>query len=232
MTHIAFRLLDVALAVVTGATARLAMPRLAALQHDRAALARAYGELTQLQALIGLPVTVGMAIAAPRLIELLLGGPWLAAAGPARLVALAAVPLLLVGPASALWLAVGRTRMNLLMHAIAFAVPLLLLALLRPAGPEGAALCWIGGSLAVPPMQLWLILRELGRPLSWLLGQLLVPVAATLAMAGAAGWVALRMAGEPAITALPVTALAGAAVYLLAVLLALRGRWPRALLEA
>lgn len=232
VTHIAFRLLDVALAVVTGATARLAMPRLAALQHDRAALARAYGELTQLQALIGLPVTVGMAIAAPRLVELLLGGPWLAAAGPARLVALAAVPLLLVGPASALWLAVGRTRMNLLMHAIAFAVPLLLLALLRPAGPEGAALCWIGGSLAVPPVQLWLILRELGRPLSWLLGQLLVPVAATLAMAGAAGWVALRMAGEPAIAALPVTALAGAAVYLLAVLLALRGRWPRALLEA
>ena len=110
VTHIAFRLLDVAMAVVTGAASRLAMPRLAALQHDRAALAEAYGDLTQLQALIGLPIAVGLAITAPQLVTLLMGGPWVAAAEPARLVALAAIPTFLIGPAPALWLALGRTR--------------------------------------------------------------------------------------------------------------------------
>ena len=163
VTHIAFRLLDVAMAVVTGAASRLAMPRLAALQNDRAALAEAYGDLAQLQALIGLPVAAGLAITAPRLIEILMGGPWIGAAEPARLVALAAIPGFLVGPAPALWLALGRTRMNLLMQLVAFTLPLLGLLVLRPQDAAAAALCWVLGSLAVPPIQLAVTLRALHR---------------------------------------------------------------------
>ena len=124
VTHVAFRLLDVSMSVVSGASARLAMPRLSALQHDRDAMAECYGDLAQLQALIGLPIAVGLAITAPQLVTLLMGGAWTEAAEPARLVALAAVPAFLIGPAQALWLALWRTRMNLITQLIAFSVPL------------------------------------------------------------------------------------------------------------
>ena len=232
VTHIAFRLLDVAMAVVTGAASRLAMPRLAALQHDRAALAEAYGDLTQLQALIGLPIAVGLAITAPQLVTLLMGGPWVAAAEPARLVALAAIPTFLIGPAPALWLALGRTRVNLLVQLIAFSVPLAALLVLRPADAAGAALCWVGGSLAVPPVQLMLSLRALGQPLRWLAARLLAPVFGTLGMAAVAVLVARHAATEPPLIALLFIAGCGAAVYLALLALLLGGQWPRALREA
>jgi O-antigen/teichoic acid export membrane protein len=232
VTHIAFRLLDVAMAVVNGATSRLAMPRLAALQHDRTALAEAYGDLAQLQALIGLPIAVGLAITAPQLIALLMGGAWMAAAEPARLVALAAIPAFLVGPAPALWLALGRTRINLMLQLLAFTIPLLVLVVLQPRDPTGAALCWIGGSLAGPPVQLLLALRALNRPLRWLMGRLLAPLLGTLGMAAVASWVVVEAAPLGPSFTLLATAGCGAMVYLVTVALGLGLRWPPALKEA
>lgn len=232
VTHIAFRLLDVALAAVTGAATRLAMPRLAALQSDRRALAEAYGDLTQLQALIGLPVAAGLAITAPELVEILMGGPWLDAADPARLIALAAIPGFLVGPAPALWLALGRTRVNLLMQLIAFTLPLLGLALLAPQDAAGAAWCWALGSLIVPPIQLMLTLRALNRSVGWLARRLLAPLLGTLVMSVVAAWVARELAGVPALPALLGTTMAGALAYAMVVMPALGFRWPRALQEA
>lgn len=232
VTHIAFRLLDVALAVVNGATARLAMPRLSALQHDRIALAEAYGDLTQLQALFGLPIATGLAITAPHLVTLLMGEPWIAAAAPAQLVALAAIPTFLVGPASALWLAVGRTRINLVVQLVAFAVPLAALLVVRPVDVAGAALCWAGSSLAVPPVQLVLALKALGRPLGWLAARLMVPVIGTAGMAAAACLVARQVEQTEPLTALLLIAGVGGAVYLTILALLLGCRMPRALREA
>lgn len=232
VTHVAFRLLEVALAAVNSAASRLALPRLAALQHDRSALAEAYGDLAQLQALIGLPVAAGLAITAPQLIEILMGGPWLAAADPARLVALTAIPTFLVGPAPALWLALGRTRMNLWMTLVAFAMPLAGLLLLRPQAAGGAAICWAFGSLAVPPLQLLVVLRALRRSPLWLLQRLLAPLLGTVAMGVVVAWVVREMAGQTAPAVLLGAALTGASVYGLVVLAALGFRWPRALQEA
>jgi O-antigen/teichoic acid export membrane protein len=229
VTHIAFRLLDVAMAVVTGAASRLAMPRLSALQHDRAAMAASYGDLAQLQALIGLPIAVGLAITAPQLVQLLMGGPWAEAAQPARLVALAAIPAFLIGPAPALWLALGRTRVNLLVQVIAFCVPLAALLVMRPTDATGAALCWVAGSLLVPPVQLILSLQALGRPLRWLAAQVVAPVLATLGMAVAALLVAHHAAAQAPLLALVMISATGITVYAVLVALLLRGRWPRAL---
>ena len=232
VAHIAFRLLDVAMGVVTGAASRLAMPRLSALQHDRAALAEAYGDLAQLQAMIGLPIAAGLAITAPQLVTLLMGGPWIAAAEPARLVALAALPAFLIGPAPALWLALGRTRVNLLVQIIAFCVPLAALLAVRPVDAAGAALCWVFGSLAVPPVQLALSLRALQRSVPWLVARLLAPVLGTAAMAGVALLVARETTAYPPLLALTLIGLSGAVTYLGVLALLLRGRMPRALREA
>ncbi len=232
VTHIAFRLLDVSMSVVAGASSRLAMPRLSALQHDRDAMAECYGDLAQLQALIGLPIAVGLAITAPQLVTLLMGGPWVAAAEPARLVALAAVPAFLIGPAPALWLALGRTRMNLITQLIAFSVPLAALLIIRPTDAAGAAVCWVGGTLAVVPLQVILGLRALDRPLRWLGAQLMIPLVATAAMAAVALLVAEHVQGKPALTAIVMIGGCGATTYVAMLALLLGGRWPRALREA
>ena len=232
VTHIAFRLLDVALSVVNGASARLAMPRLSALQHDKDAMADCYGDLAQLQALIGLPIAVGLAITAPQLITLLMGGPWVQAAEPARLVALAAVPSFLIGPAPALWLALGRTRMNLITQLIGFCVPLMALLAIRPTDAAGAAVCWVGGSLSVVPLQVILGLRALERPLRWLASHLMVPIVSTATMAVVALLVAQQVQGKPALMAISMIGTCGAATYIAMLALLLGGRWPRALREA
>jgi O-antigen/teichoic acid export membrane protein len=232
VTHVAFRLLDVSMSVVSGASARLAMPRLSALQHDRDAMAECYGDLAQLQALIGLPIAVGLAITAPQLVTLLMGGAWTEAAEPARLVALAAVPAFLIGPAPALWLALGRTRMNLITQLIAFAVPLAALLFVRPTDATGAAVCWVGGTLAVVPLQLILGLRALDRPLRWLGAQLLIPLVATATMAAVALLVAQHVQAKPALMAISLIGGCGATTYVAMLALLLGGRWPRALREA
>lgn len=232
VTHVAFRLLDVSMSVVSGASARLAMPRLSALQHDRDAMAECYGDLAQLQALIGLPIAVGLAITAPQLVTLLMGGAWTEAAEPARLVALAAVPAFLIGPAPALWLALGRTRMNLITQLIAFAVPLAALLIVRPTDAAGAAVCWVGGTLAVVPLQLILGLRALDRPLRWLGAQLLIPLVATATMAAVALLVAQHVQAKPALMAISLIGGCGATTYVAMLALLLGGRWPRALREA
>lgn len=232
VAHVAFRLLDVAMAAVTGATARLAMPRLAALQRDPRALAEAYGDLAQLQAMVGLPVAVGLAITAPELVRVLMGPAWAAAAEPARVVALAAIPGFLVGPAAAYWLAVGRTRVNLGLQSLALVVPLLALLVLRPDGPAGAALAWAAGSLVLPPVQLALTLRALGRSPAWLARRLALPVMAAAGMAAVALAVAAELRGQGALIGLAATAAAGAGTYLLLLAAALRFHWPRALREA
>ena len=232
VTHIAFRLLDVAMAVVTGAASRLAMPRLAALQNDRPALAEAYGDLAQLQALIGLPIAAGLAITAPRLIEILMGGPWIGAAEPARLVALAAIPGFLVGPAPALWLALGRTRMNLLMQLVAFTLPLVGLLLLRPQDAAAAAFCWVARQPRGPAAS---AARHAAgaAPLPGLAGAAAAGTAAGHAGDGRGrrlGGAGTRGAGGGA--GLLGTALAGAIAYAIVVTPALGFRWPRALQEA
>ena len=72
VSHFAFRLVDAALGVVWQCAGRLAMPRLCALQGDREAMAEAYGDIAQLQALLGLPVCAGIALVAPDLVAVLL----------------------------------------------------------------------------------------------------------------------------------------------------------------
>ncbi len=231
VTHIAFRLLDVATAVVTGAASRLAMPRLSALQHDRVALAAAYGDLVQLQALIGLPVAAGLAITAPQLVELLMGDPWAAAAEPARLVALAAIPSFLIGPVSALWLAIGRTKVNLFIQLVGFSVPLVALVVMQPKDPAGAAICWAMGGLTVPPIQIAMALRALGQSVRWLAVRLVAPVLGTTVMAVVALLVARQVAQVPPFLALSIIAGAAAAAYLVTLAVVLGGRMPRALRE-
>jgi O-antigen/teichoic acid export membrane protein len=73
VSHLAFRMLDAAVMVVAHTTGRIALPRLCALQTVRDVQAEAFGDLAQLQALLGMPLVVGIALTAPDLVAVVLG---------------------------------------------------------------------------------------------------------------------------------------------------------------
>lgn len=228
VSHFAFRLLDAALGVVWQAAGRLALPRLCAQQHDRAALAETYGDVAQLQALLGLPISAGIALTAPDVVRVLLGPAWAGTAEATQIVGIAAMAMLLHGDQSSLFVALGKAKRNAQVAIASLCVPLLALVLLRPETPAGAALAWSAQCVVLPPILAALVLRELRHPPLWLVRKVAPAVAATLAMALVV--VALRDGLDLAPAArLLVMVPAGAATYAAVAWLLLGRRLPRAL---
>jgi O-antigen/teichoic acid export membrane protein len=231
VSHVAFRMLDAALVMVWQATGRIAMPRLCGLQHDREAMAEAFGDLAQLQALLGMPLAAGIALMAPDLVQAVLGPAWYGAAQAAQIVGFCAVLSFIHGDTVSLFVARGKAGWNVAINMAALAVPLAALALAQPQTPSGVALAWAAQALVMPPILAWLVLREIGRSPLWLLRRIAPALAGTAMMTAAivAQEFAVRL--PPAIE-LVTGILLGGAVYLGVVLLLLRGRLPPALRAA
>lgn len=228
--NVAFRLLDSALTVVWGSMARLSIPRLSVLQSNRPGLAEAYGNLAQLQALMGMPIAAGIALTAPDLIRALLGPAWLEAAEATRLVGWVAVFSCSWGDPGSLFLSLGKTKRNLLLSTLALAVPLATLLVARPATPFGVAVCWTSSAVFMAPLIVWLVLRELKRSPLWLFGRIAPALAATAVMSLAVMLAQETLARDlPPLARLVVGAAVGACVFVLAAWFALGRRPPQGL---
>jgi O-antigen/teichoic acid export membrane protein len=123
VSHFAFRMLEAPVVMVLHATGRIAMPRLCALQADREALAEAFGDLAQLQALLGMPMAAGIALVAPDLVAALLGPEWAGVGQAAQVVGFAALLLFINGDAVSLFVAVGKPKWNVVTNVIALILP-------------------------------------------------------------------------------------------------------------
>jgi O-antigen/teichoic acid export membrane protein len=228
--NVAFRLLDAALTMVWGSMSRLSIPRLSALQDKPSGLAETYGNLAQLQALMGMPIAAGIALTAPDLIRALLGPAWLEAAEATRLVGWVAVFSFCWGDPAALFLALGKTKRNLVLSAAALAVPLAALLLARPATVSGVALCWASSTVAMAPWVVWLALSQLKRSPLWLLQRIAPALAATAAMTVAVVAVQGTVARDlPPLARLAVSIVVGAVVFAGVAWLALGRQPPRGL---
>ncbi len=231
VSYFGFRMLDAALGIVWQTVSRISMPRLCALQQDRTAMAETYGNLAQLQALLGLPICVGIALTAPDLVQVLLGPSWAGTAEAAQVVACAAVFTFLHGDYLSLFVATGKARRNLQVAIVALALPLAALAVFRPQTPGGVALTWAAQSLLMPPVLTWVVLRELRRSPMWLLRRIAPGAIAAAAMAVAV--LAIQAAFVlPPLSRLLVSMIAGAVVFTGVAWIALRGQLPRALAAA
>ncbi|WP_158291941.1 oligosaccharide flippase family protein [Paracraurococcus ruber] len=229
LSHFAFRLLDAASSVVWHATGRLALPRLCAAQADRAALAEIYGEIAQLQAVIGLPLALGLALVGPDLTHVLLGPAWAGTGDAVRVASMAAIAGFLYGDQVSLFVALGRTRVNFWIACAMLLLPVAALLLLRPQTPVGAALAWSVPGVLLAPVIGWTVLHHLQRGPGWLLRRIAPALLASLAMALIVAVVQaaltaplLRLAGA---------VLAGGAGYAVVLWLALGRRLPAALVQ-
>jgi O-antigen/teichoic acid export membrane protein len=230
VSHFAFRMLDAALMMVWQSGTRIAMPRLCALQADRHALAEAFGDMAQLQALLGMPIAVGVAMTAPDLVKALLGPAWMASAEAVRIVGFAATLSFIHGDLTSLYVAIGKPRRNLQLALASAVLPLAMLLLVRPSTAPGVALCWAAPSLVMPPLIARMVLAEVGRPPLWLLRRIAPALLATAAMA-ASVYAAQHTMRLSAFDMLLVSTALGAAVYLGVAWAALGGRLPAALVR-
>jgi len=228
VSNVAFRLVESVLVVVWSTASRLALPRFSAVQQDRTALADAYGDVAELQALLGMPIAAGVALTAPDLVHALLGPVWASAAEAARVVGWVAVGSFAWGDTGSLFVALGKTRRNLVVALIALVVPLAGLLLLRPETPAGVAWCWAATTFVTGPVVTVLALREIRRSPLWLLRRIAPALAATGTMTVAV----LLLRAElmlPPLVGLTTAAVAGAMVFALVAWLGLGRRMPRAL---
>jgi O-antigen/teichoic acid export membrane protein len=226
--HFAFRMLDAALVMVWQATSRIAMPRLCGLQGDDHAQAEAFGDLAQLQALLGMPLAAGIALTAPDLVQALLGPAWTQTAHAAQIVGLTAVFTFIHGDTTSLFVARGKAKRNVAVATAATVIPLAALAIFQPDTPSGVALVWASQALIMPPVLTVLALREVNRPVTWLLARIAPALVATGALGATV--IALELVLHvSALTELIVAAVLGSAVYVAVAWMMLRGRLPRAL---
>lgn len=224
--HFAFRMVDAVVMMVWQAASRIGMPRLCALQQNRTALAECYGQLAQFQALLGLSSAVGIALIADDLVLALLGPEWSGTGTAAEIAGYAAALTFLHGNHFSLFVALGKARLNLYIAVAQLALPLLTLLLAQPETSVGIALAWATASLVVTPPVVWIVLRELDQPLTWLFCQVAPAVLALTTMVPAVLAVQGLLTDASPLLRCTTAALAGGFIFGVAAWALLGGRPP------
>jgi O-antigen/teichoic acid export membrane protein len=138
---IAFRLADFPNSVIGYVVGRVMFPVYSILQGDLQAVRRAYLQNLQRIAIVALPVSVGIAVAAKPIVLSLFGEKWLLAVTPLRILAIYGLLKSFAAPAGELFKGIGRPHLNPLFSIphLALAVPILYI-LIRSLRLDGAAL--------------------------------------------------------------------------------------------
>jgi O-antigen/teichoic acid export membrane protein len=138
---IAFRLATFPTTVIGYVVSRVMFPVYSMLQHDLQALRREYLRTLQRLAIVALPASVGVAVAAKPIVLALLGEKWLLAVTPLRILALYGLLRTFIAPSGEVFKGIGKPHLNPLFSIphLALAVPILYV-LSRSLGLDGAAL--------------------------------------------------------------------------------------------
>lgn len=126
---------------------QVALPVLARLQNDRAALGRAYLALTRLNAAILIPFSLLLWVLAPQVVGWIYPGRWSEAVPALRALCIASAAAALNSHPGLVWLALGRIRLRLFWSAANLPVMAAVLAAGAPFGVVGVAYALAARSL-------------------------------------------------------------------------------------
>jgi O-antigen/teichoic acid export membrane protein len=137
----AFRVADFPNSVIGHVVGRVMFPVYSMLQGDLETVRRAYIQNLQRIAIVALPVSVGIAIAAKPIVLVLFGEKWLPAVTPLRILAFYGLIKAFAAPAGELFKGIGKPHLGPLFSILhlGLAVPVLYV-LIRSLRLEGAAL--------------------------------------------------------------------------------------------
>ena len=211
---IAIQVVDGIWAVVNGSVSPVLWSTLSRLQDERARLARAIDQASEMLALATWPAFLGLAAVAPYAMPLVLGARWAASAPILAALAVGAVARSLsVVPLTAL-AAIGETRWRLGIELIVAVLILGAMALGLPWGVVAVAWAYTLALFVATPVQLGVSLRLLEREGAGYLERFRMPAIASLLMLcvlmGTRGLLPEDVADLPAVAALVVV---GATAY-------------------
>ena len=228
LSNFAFRLLDAALALVWQCVAKIGIAHLCALQEDRHALAEAYGDLAELQAILGFAICGGVMLTSHDLVHVLMGPSWAGSGTAISVAAVASTLTFIPGDYTSLFVAVGKARRNFYVAIASVVVPLTALLILVPRTPGAAAVAWCAQALILPPILTMVVLRELDRSPLWLLRKLMPGAVASGSMIVSVVTLQHALALQPLARLIGSTAL-GAGVFTAVAWIAVGRQSPRAL---
>jgi O-antigen/teichoic acid export membrane protein len=141
---VAFRLADFPSSVIGFILGRTMFSVYSMLQHDLAAFRYAYVRNLQRIALLALPLSLGLAIAAEPIVRALLGDKWLPAVPALRILAVCAMMTPFGGVSAEALKGLGKPQWNLVFAVLFITVMIPALVLLTPRfGLEGAAIALV-----------------------------------------------------------------------------------------
>lgn len=183
---IAFRLATFPTTVIGYTVSRVMFPVYSMLQGDRQAVRRAYLQTLQRIAIVALPVSVGVAVAAKPIVLALLGEKWLVVVTPLRILAFYGLLRTFIAPAGEVFKGIGKPHLGLLVSVthLALAVPILYV-LTRSFGLDGAALGMLilMATTGLPAM--YLAMRLLGATVVDVARALATPILCSAVLAAA-----------------------------------------------
>lgn len=205
---------------------RAILPAYMNLAKDIDALRREFLSVMSMVALIAVPAVAGFAVCAPFLVLVLLGPKWIQAADLIEILAFYGITQVMQSNAFSAFLALGKPQVFLRITAInvAILVPLLI-ALTAWYGVKGTAWAYVASSMAIMPVDFYLITRFMELPPSRYISRLWRPVSGAAIM-----YLGVRTLGPslPGTTAIPtlqavhalLTSIAiGAPLYVLSILI-------------
>jgi O-antigen/teichoic acid export membrane protein len=180
--RLAWRMLETMSQVSIRPITTAAGPAFARLQHDRAALSRAYLRMLGFSSLFTFPAFLGGALLGQDAIVLLVGEKWRLAATIFEILCLLVLPISLnffAGPALN---AAGRPQVLVRIAAVQLVLGVILLVAAAPFGMIAVAWSHVLRAYLTTPYVLWCIGRETGITVRQQLSVVLAPAAAALGM--------------------------------------------------
>jgi O-antigen/teichoic acid export membrane protein len=187
----AFNLMMVPVQQMTWVLARVLFPSLTRLRDDPPRLGRAWIRGLESAATLAMPVAVTFAATAPALVAVLYGPRWTGTAPILELLALAAVPQILVGSTGAVYRAIGLNDLLFKVGSIATALSLIAIVGGLNWGTHGVAVGLLIAACVGLPIVTWPLIKRLSLGRRELTGSLLAITVPAFALGG--GEVAVRI---------------------------------------
>ncbi len=222
---VAQRLVSIVGEVLVVGLQGIVVPVFSRVQHDPEALSRGLFRAHRLIVFIAFPAFAGLALVAPELVPILLGGQWGAAVPVVQASALPALVYALGFSLSNVLTAIGRPGLRLALTTTQAVASTVFVLAAIPLGPAAVALAMGAAALFAYAVNLIMLQRLIGLDPIAYHRQAWPAVAATGLMAAAVWALGPELAGRPALLALAAKIAAGGAVYLAATAVLAWAQW-------
>jgi O-antigen/teichoic acid export membrane protein len=181
--RVAMHLIEVIFGLTLSPILTVAYPVFSRLQHDKEALSQAFDRVNRMVTLLALPLGIGLLLLAPEFVRFLLGGRWDGVGSVLGILGLRAGLSWLVGTNQELYRAMGRPDINtkMMIGVLLYYLPVYFMA--SPFGLMVFAFALLGLTLVTLPICVYLCVKMLGVPPSYLLAQGRTSIFGCLAMA-------------------------------------------------